>query len=60
MKVRAKELGIYAGKRRRKGEEFYLQPGENPARWMEVLEEAAPEKPKRGRQAAAEGGEPPQ
>lgn len=38
MKVRAKELGFYNGKRRREGEVFDLLPGDKPGKWMEALE----------------------
>lgn len=49
MKVRATfpqgSFGFYGDKRRYDGEEFEFD-GEEPASWMEVIEE---EKPKRGR-----------
>lgn len=39
-RVRAKELGIYNGARRRKGATFVIAAGEKPAKWMEVIGEA--------------------
>lgn len=45
MKVRAKELGFYAGERKKPGSVFFLPPGAKPSKWMEVLEDPKAEKP---------------
>lgn len=53
MKVRATQLGYYDHRRRREGDVFHLFKEEDfSAKWMELLEEAAPKKKKAKKKAS--------